>query len=79
MNYPDDFDDENPMADLGVTDADIEDPSYFESIKSLHFASGVSVVYAASDDVDEEMYVIEYPDGRKVVSHVSDLWKHPVK
>lgn len=58
---------------LNIDDKDIEDPSYFESIKAEHFADGVPVVYAATDEPDNELYIIEHPDGRKVYVHESKL------
>ena len=68
----DDFDDEgNVVAVLGLTDEELEDPSYFEEIKKIHFAAGVPVVYM--EDEDSEYIITEYPDGRKELHHVDDL------
>ena len=68
----DDFDDEgNLVTVLGLTDEELEDPSYFEEIKKIHFADGVPVVYM--EDEDSEYMITEYPDGRKVREHLDDL------
>ena len=70
----DDFDDGgNVVTVLGLTDAELEDPSYFEELKKIHFADGVPIVYSEDDDPDCEYYITEYPDGRKVRQHVSGL------
>ena len=70
----DDFDDGgNVVTVLGLTDAELEDPSYFEELKKIHFADGVPIVYEENDDPDCEYYITEYPDGRKIRQHVSEL------
>ena len=70
----DDFDDEgNVVTVLGLTDEELEDPSYFEELKKIHFADGVPIVYEENDDPDCEYYITEYPDGRKIRQHVSEL------
>ncbi len=70
----DDFDDEgNVVTVLGLTDEELEDPSYFEKLKALHFADGVPITYEENGDPDCEYYITEYPDGRKVRQHVSEL------
>jgi len=56
-----------------IDDDSIEDPSYFEKLKALHFADGVPITYEENDDPDCEYYITEYPDGRKVRQHVSEL------
>ena len=53
------------MTVLGLTDEELEDPSYFEEIKKIHFADGVPVVYM--EDEDSEYMITEYP----VVRYVS--------
>ena len=56
-----------------IDDKDIEDQNYFEELKKIHFADGVPIVYEENDDPDCEYYITEYPDGRKVRQHVSEL------
>lgn len=56
-----------------IDDKDIEDQNYFEKLKKIHFADGVPIVYEENDDPDCEYYITEYPDGRKVRQHVSEL------
>jgi len=68
----DDFYDEGNVVTVpGLTDAELEDPSYFEEIKKIHFADGVPVVYM--EDEDSGYIITEYPDGRKELHHVDDL------
>jgi len=56
-----------------IDDDEIEDDSYFEELKRIHFADGVPIVYSEDDDPDCEYYITEYPDGLKLRQHVSEL------
>ena len=58
-----------------IDDDEIESPDYFDKIKRRHFDAGVPVTYPVSEDRDNEHYIIEYPDGRKVKVHESELGK----
>ena len=43
---------------LNIDDDDIEAPGYLDRIKARHFAKGVPVIYAASEEPDNENNVI---------------------
>ena len=56
-----------------IDDDSIEDPSYFEKLKALHFVNGVPITYPEGVESGSEYYITEYPDGRKVRQHISEL------
>ena len=66
------IDDDEPLL-AEIDDDKIESSDYLDKIKKRHFAAGVEVTYPVSEDPDNEYYVTEYPDGRKVTLHESEL------
>ena len=69
-----DNDDLEPLL-TEIDDDEIESPDYFDKIKKRHFDAGVPVTYPVSDVRDNDYYIIEYPDGKKLTVHESELGK----
>lgn len=62
---------EEPLVDI---DDEVIESGYLDEIKKDHFAAGIHITYAENPtDPNPEFYIREFPDGRKVRVHHSEL------